>query len=75
MPLFSSSVSLTGFDPGDSLSLDQTYALLGISLDDPSAMWPSAEEVGGLVCPEGVAAACFPDVDGDLREGLEVSPV
>ena len=75
MPLFSSSVSLTGFDPGDSLSLDQTYALLGISLDDPSAMWPSAEEVGGLVCPEGVAAACFPDVDGDLREGLEVSTV
>jgi hypothetical protein len=72
MPTFTTTGSTTGFEPGDVLSLAEAAGLVGISLNDVNATWPTPMETGNVTCPEGSGADCFPDHDGDGNPGISV---
>ncbi len=59
-------------NPGCIMAIEPQTALLGISLDNPEAPWPSAGETGALPCPEGSAEDCFIDHDDDDLPGLSI---
>jgi hypothetical protein len=69
-------IELTGqymcLNPGCIMSIEPQTTLLGISLANPEAPWPSAGETGALPCPEGTAQECFPDHDDDDYPGLTI---
>lgn len=62
----------TGFDPGSAIEIPLTSYLYGVELNDPDAVWPTAMETGTFSCPSGTGSDCFPDYDGDGRNGLTV---
>jgi hypothetical protein len=59
-------------NPGCIMALEPQTTLLGISLENPEAPWPSAGETGALPCFEGTGQACFPDHDADGNPGLTI---
>src|ERR1700748_3191222 len=63
----------TGFNPGDTLTIDKTAGLLGISLPTADSTWPTYMETPTFKCPEGMGDACFPDVDMDMHPGITVT--
>ena len=73
MPTFTTKGSTTGFNPGDTLTLAQAIGLVGISLDDPMATWPTSSETGTFTCAAGSGMQCFPDQDGDGQPGITVT--
>ncbi|HEX7479144.1 MAG TPA: hypothetical protein VF331_15165 [Polyangiales bacterium] len=72
MPRFSAHSTLSGFNPGDILSLEKVSSLLGIELTAPDAAWPSYKDTGSFPCTTGTGAGCFPDEDGDGQPGVTV---
>jgi hypothetical protein len=54
------------------LTLDALTALLGISLDNPEAPWPTPQQTPTVGCPEGMGMSCFPDIDEDDLPGLTI---
>lgn len=62
-------------DPGCSGSLSGVTSLIGISLDEEDGDWPTAAQTTSVTCPEGSAADCFPDSDGDGQPGVTASMV
>ena len=63
----------TGFNPGDTLTIDQSTGLLGISLPMVDSTWPTYMETPTFKCPEGMGDACFVDVDMDGKPGITIS--
>lgn len=63
----------TSFDPGGSIEIPLTSYLYGIELDDPDAIWPTAAQTATFPCPSGIGSDCFPDYDGDGKDGLTVA--
>jgi hypothetical protein len=72
MPTFTTTGRTSGFNPGDTLTLDEASGLVGIDLMDPGATWPTPTQTATLACPGGTGAACFPDDDGDGKPGITV---
>lgn len=72
MPAFEFSGGLQCAQPGCIATIDAQTVLLGISLTNPEAPWPTADQTASLTCPAGKGAQCFPDQDGDGRPGLGV---
>ena len=72
MPTYASTGSLTGWNPGDTVTIDPTMALIGLALpsgtDPASFMWPSTS--WGF--PMGTN---FNDDDGDMNPGITASPL
>jgi hypothetical protein len=56
---------LFGFDP--------TTNLLGVNLENPEAVWPTADQTLTMTCPAGRGDQCFPDQDADGRPGVQVN--
>jgi hypothetical protein len=64
----------SGFGVGDILTVDKTAGLLGISLTDVNAPWPSYTDTVKFTCAGGMmGAGCFPDQDGDGNPGVTVN--
>jgi hypothetical protein len=70
MPSFASDARTSGFAPADNVSVDSINALLGITLADDAATWPSYAETPRVACANGAGADCFPDQDGDGKPGI-----
>jgi hypothetical protein len=71
IPSFETTGSVTGFDPGSMLVVDQTTSLVGISLADKEGAWPEYTATASLDCGDGkTGEACFPDIDGDGKPGI-----
>ncbi|MDH5674671.1 MAG: hypothetical protein OEZ06_21265 [Myxococcales bacterium] len=71
MPTFKTSGWSTGFEPGDTLTLEIATGLLGFSMNNAdTAAWPTSAQTGDVTCPEGTGEACFPDHDGDGKPGI-----
>ncbi|MEY4580548.1 MAG: hypothetical protein RL701_5251, partial [Pseudomonadota bacterium] len=54
------------------MSLDPLTYVLGLHLDNPEAVWPSAEQTAKLRCPGLPGQQCFTDDDGDGEPGVRV---
>jgi hypothetical protein len=63
IPKFPNSGMLSGWDPGSSLKIDQTVALVGLTMADPLAAWPTSYT--------GIMAV---DADGDGKPGFTAVP-
>jgi len=72
MPTYASTGSLTGWNPGDMITIDPTMALIGLALpsgtDPTSYAWPSSS----WSFPMGTT---FTDDDGDMNPGITASPL
>jgi hypothetical protein len=73
IPTFTTGGHTSGFNPMDILTIDKVTSLIGISLTDTNATWPSYMETPTLKCPAGMGDKCFPDQDGDGHPGVTVS--
>ncbi|MFO0567127.1 MAG: hypothetical protein U0263_15770 [Polyangiaceae bacterium] len=63
MPKFQATGKLSGFDVGASITMDPVVSLVGLSMPDPSAPWPSsAKQITGA------------DHDGDGQPGILAVP-
>jgi hypothetical protein len=82
VPVLQSTSSITGFEPGDLLTVTKTLGFLGLSLNNGAA-FPGSDDTVLLACPEGTGtlwgngqnpslpdAPCFPDQDGDGNPGI-----
>jgi hypothetical protein len=67
-PTFKTGGTTTGFNPGDTLMIQEAVGLLGIDLMDPMGTWPTA--AGDTKCTAGMGSACYPDHDGDSHPGV-----
>jgi hypothetical protein len=72
IPDYYTTGSVTGFDPGDMLSVAKRTFLLGIELDDINGEWPKPSETVTFACKSGKGVDCFPDQDGDDNPGITV---
>ena len=72
MPVFPLLGRYACYQPGCSITLDAQTTLIGISLTNPEAPWPTPAETGKLKCTLGMGEACFPDHDNDALPGLSI---
>lgn len=75
MPVYPATGSSTGFNPGDTLTIDPTAGLLGIDLgpEGAAATFPGYMQTTTFACTDGKTGAdCFPDQDGDGNPGVTV---
>jgi hypothetical protein len=73
MPHFQTTGNTSGFEPGQTLGIDIATGLVGISLMDPTkSAWPTPDQTGTFMCPEGMGEKCFPDADGDGKPGITI---
>lgn len=73
MPVFTSRPRVS--ESGDAISLELAAfpILLGISLTEPGAAWPSYEQTPTFACgADRSGSACFPDHDGDGEPGVSL---
>lgn len=62
--------SITGYAPGDVISMNPMDIVFGIDLKDSRDKWPSADEAFTFTCPSGSGKECFPDYDLDDKPGI-----
>lgn len=72
IPTYTTTGSVTGFNPGDVLTVDPTPGLLGIELSDINATFPPYTDTTTFACASGMGASCFPDQDADGNPGVTV---
>ncbi len=72
MPTYRTKSSVSGFNPGDFLSVEKVTGLLGIELPALEGTWPTAQQTAGFACPSGTGQQCFPDQDADGHWGVTV---
>jgi hypothetical protein len=72
IPKFMTTGSTSGFNPGDTLTVDPTAGLVGIELASVDAPFPPYTETTTFTCPSGAGEQCFPDQDGDGKPGVTV---
>jgi len=72
IPKFTTTGSTSGFNPGDTLTVDPTAGLVGIELASVDAPFPPYTETTTFTCPSGAGEKCFPDQDGDGKPGVTV---
>jgi hypothetical protein len=72
MPTYTTSASVSGFNPDDILTLAPITSLLGIELMDQEGAWPKPAETGTFACKSGTGPKCFADTDGDNKPGITI---
>jgi hypothetical protein len=63
IPKFPTTGSFSGWNPGSTLTIDGTIALVGLTLTDPRAAWPASYTALSTV-----------DADGDTKPGITAVP-
>ncbi|MEA2699137.1 MAG: hypothetical protein QOI66_3408 [Myxococcales bacterium] len=63
IPKFPNTGTLSGWDPGNSLKIDHTIALVGLTMPDPMIAWPKS-----------YTAIMAVDADGDGKPGFTAIP-
>lgn len=72
MPTFELTGRAQCLEPGCVTSIDALTVLLGVELENPEAVWPTAQQTPTLECPSGEGPECFPDHDDDDKPGLSI---
>jgi hypothetical protein len=73
MPHFTTSGKTTGFEPGETLSIDIATGLVGIDIPNAdTATWPTPDQTGTFVCDAGMGEQCFTDDDADGKPGITI---
>jgi hypothetical protein len=72
MPSFAFTGRAQCLEPGCVTSIDALTVLLGVELENPEALWPTATQTPSLECPSGEGSECFPDQDEDDKPGLSI---
>lgn len=74
VPDYISTGNVSGFNPGDLLTIMKTTGLFGISLADPAGPWPTYMQTATIACADGkMGADCFPDIDDDKNPGVTLN--
>lgn len=65
VPVTQVQVTYQCLHPGCLLNIEPGVGLIGIDMDNPEALWPTASETTSLACTAGMGESCFPDIDED----------